>query len=55
MCGKTYRERNVQTVLEELETTKRRLIFFVDDNLVNNRIVLNNYPADWQRMLRNSK
>lgn len=36
MCGKTYREREIGSVLDELEKTNRRLIFFVDDNLVNN-------------------
>jgi radical SAM superfamily enzyme YgiQ (UPF0313 family) len=36
MCGKTYRERIVDDVLAELAKTKRRLLFFVDDNLVNN-------------------
>lgn len=35
MCGKTYRERDVESVLDELGKTKRRLLFFVDDNLVN--------------------
>ena len=35
MCGKTYREREVEAVLDELGKTKRRLVFFVDDNLVN--------------------
>lgn len=37
MCGKTYRERNVEDVLNELEKTTRPLLFFVDDNLVNNK------------------
>lgn len=37
MCGKTYRERNVEDVLDELKETKRHLLFFVDDNLVNNK------------------
>jgi len=37
MCGKTYRERDVEAVLDELEKTKRPLLFFVDDNLVNNK------------------
>jgi radical SAM superfamily enzyme YgiQ (UPF0313 family) len=37
MCGKTYRERDVESVLFELEHTKRKLLFFVDDNLVNNK------------------
>lgn len=36
MCGKTYRERDVEDVLDELEQTTRPLLFFVDDNLVNN-------------------
>jgi radical SAM superfamily enzyme YgiQ (UPF0313 family) len=35
MCGKTYRERDVESVLSELAETRRKLIFFVDDNLVN--------------------
>ncbi len=35
MCGKTYRERDVGAVLQELSETKRKLVFFVDDNLVN--------------------
>lgn len=37
MCGKTYRERLVDDVLDELEECERHLLFFVDDNLVNNR------------------
>jgi radical SAM superfamily enzyme YgiQ (UPF0313 family) len=37
MCGKTYRERDVDSVLNELDKTKRKLLFFVDDNLVNNK------------------
>ena len=37
MCGKTYRERDVDAVLAELEQTRRPLLFFVDDNLVNNK------------------
>jgi radical SAM superfamily enzyme YgiQ (UPF0313 family) len=37
MCGKTYRERDVGAVLDELEKTTRPLLFFVDDNLVNNK------------------
>lgn len=37
MCGKTYRERDVVAVLNELEKTTRPLVFFVDDNLVNNK------------------
>ena len=36
MCGKSYRERNVEDVLDELEKVTRPLIFFVDDHLVNN-------------------
>jgi radical SAM superfamily enzyme YgiQ (UPF0313 family) len=37
MCGKTYRERNVEDVLDELEETTRPMLFFVDDNLVNKK------------------
>lgn len=37
MCGKTYREREIEDVLNELEKTTRPLLFFVDDNLVNNK------------------
>jgi radical SAM superfamily enzyme YgiQ (UPF0313 family) len=37
MCGKTYRERPVEVVLDELEKTHRPLLFIVDDNLVNNK------------------
>jgi radical SAM superfamily enzyme YgiQ (UPF0313 family) len=37
MCGKTYRERDVADVLDELEETTRPILFFVDDNLVNNK------------------
>ena len=37
MCGKTYRERDVEEVLDELEETTRPMLFFVDDNLVNNK------------------
>jgi radical SAM superfamily enzyme YgiQ (UPF0313 family) len=37
MCGKTYREREVDEVLDELEKTTRPLLFFVDDNLVINK------------------
>jgi radical SAM superfamily enzyme YgiQ (UPF0313 family) len=37
MNGKTYREREVEDVLDELEKTTRPLLFFVDDNLVNNK------------------
>jgi radical SAM superfamily enzyme YgiQ (UPF0313 family) len=36
LCGKTYRERDVEDVLDELEKTNRPLLFFADDNLVNN-------------------
>ncbi|HLN52374.1 MAG TPA: radical SAM protein [Lentimicrobium sp.] len=36
MCGKSYRERDVEVVLDELEQTDRPLLFFSDDNLVNN-------------------
>jgi len=36
MCGKTYRERDVDDVLDELEQTTRPLLFIVDDHLVNN-------------------
>lgn len=32
MCGKTYRERDIDTVLDEVAQTGRRLLFFVDDN-----------------------
>ncbi|MCX6245557.1 MAG: radical SAM protein [Bacteroidetes bacterium] len=35
MCGKIYRERDVEDVLDELEETTRPMVFFVDDNLVN--------------------
>lgn len=35
LCGKTYRERDVDTVLDELEKTKSPLIFFIDDNIIN--------------------
>lgn len=37
MCGKTYRERDVETVLDEIEQTNKTLLFFVDDNLVLNK------------------
>lgn len=37
MCGKTYRERDIEHVLDELEQTKRSLLFFVDDNLINQK------------------
>jgi len=37
MNGKTYRERDVEEVLDELEKTTRPMLFFVDDNLVNNK------------------
>jgi radical SAM superfamily enzyme YgiQ (UPF0313 family) len=36
-CGKTYREREVGDILDELEETTRPLLFFVDDNFVNNK------------------
>jgi len=36
-CGKTYREREVVDILDELEETTRPLLFFVDDNFVNNK------------------
>jgi radical SAM superfamily enzyme YgiQ (UPF0313 family) len=35
-CGKTYREREVDDILDELESTTRPLIFFVDDNFIQN-------------------
>lgn len=34
--GKTYRERDVEDILDELESTTRPLIFFVDDNFIQN-------------------
>jgi radical SAM superfamily enzyme YgiQ (UPF0313 family) len=37
LCGKTYREREVGDILDELESTTRPLLFFVDDNFVNNK------------------
>ncbi|MBP6872142.1 MAG: B12-binding domain-containing radical SAM protein [Bacteroidales bacterium] len=37
MCGKTYREREINAVIADLEKTRRPLLFFVDDNLVNNK------------------
>jgi radical SAM superfamily enzyme YgiQ (UPF0313 family) len=37
LCGKTYRERDVADVLDEVEKTTRPMLFFVDDNLVNNK------------------
>lgn len=37
LCGKTYRERDVAEILDELEETTRPMLFFVDDNLVNNK------------------
>lgn len=37
MCGKTYRERDIESVLDELEQTSRSLLFFVDDNLINQK------------------
>lgn len=36
LCGKTYRERKVEDILDELEETTRPLIFFVDDNFIQN-------------------
>lgn len=36
MCGTNYRERDVEDVLDELEETSNRFIFFTDDNLVIN-------------------
>lgn len=36
MCGQTYRERDVEDVLNELEKTSCKLLIFADDNLVNN-------------------
>ncbi|MEI7727499.1 MAG: radical SAM protein [Bacteroidota bacterium] len=37
LCGKTYREREVAEILDELEETSRPMLFFVDDNLINNK------------------
>lgn len=37
MCGQQYRERDIEDVLKELAETERKLLFFVDDNLVNNK------------------
>lgn len=37
LCGKTYREREVEEILDELEETTRPMLFFVDDNLINNK------------------
>lgn len=37
MCGQQYRERDIEDVLNELDETERKLLFFVDDNLVNNK------------------
>lgn len=37
LCGGTYRERDVEDVLDELEQTTRPLLFFIDDNLVNHK------------------
>lgn len=37
LCGNTYRERNIEDVLDELEQTTRSLLFFVDDNLINQK------------------
>lgn len=36
MCGRKYRERDVDDVLDELEEITRPLLFIVDDHLVNN-------------------
>lgn len=36
LCGKQYRERDVDDVLDEMEKTTRPLLFIVDDHLVNN-------------------
>lgn len=35
MCGAHYRERPIETVLDELQQTNRPLLFIVDDHLVN--------------------
>lgn len=37
MCGQQYRERRIEDVLDELAETDRKLLFFVDDNLINNK------------------
>ncbi len=37
MCGQQYRERDIDDVLKELGETTRKLLFFVDDNLINNK------------------
>jgi radical SAM superfamily enzyme YgiQ (UPF0313 family) len=37
MCGETYRERDIEEVLDEVEETTRPLLFFVDDNLINHK------------------
>lgn len=36
LCGKQYRERAVEDVLDELEEMERPMLFIVDDHLVNN-------------------
>lgn len=36
LCGKQYRERDIEDVLDEMEQTTRPLLFIVDDHLVNN-------------------
>jgi radical SAM superfamily enzyme YgiQ (UPF0313 family) len=36
LCGKQYRERDIEDVLDEMEKTTRPLLFIVDDHLVNN-------------------
>jgi radical SAM superfamily enzyme YgiQ (UPF0313 family) len=37
MCGRTYRERDIEDVLDEMEESPRPMMFIVDDNLVNNK------------------
>jgi radical SAM superfamily enzyme YgiQ (UPF0313 family) len=36
LCGKQYRERDVDDVLDEMEKLSRPMVFIVDDHLVNN-------------------
>jgi radical SAM superfamily enzyme YgiQ (UPF0313 family) len=36
LCGKQYRERDIEDVLDEMQQTTRPLLFIVDDHLVNN-------------------
>jgi len=36
LCGKQYRERDVEDVLDEMEKLTRPMVFIVDDHLVNN-------------------